>query len=392
MKWDSAQGCWVILAGTFKAQSLVESGIEEKTENKTGTGDHIAHPVRTGGDTEPHYEVHLGNNGKLTFATAEAKSVFNANGDDIDGLTAMVGDELTYQVRVTNTKANPADATIVDTIPLGTELVEGSVKVYKDGTVQTGGYSFTQNASTLTWNFAAIPAGSAYVAEFKVKVTELAMDQSTVSNQASVTIGENTYKTNLVSNPIEGKKATGATSTVVPADGVQVGDQIVYTIQYYNDTDKAADVKIVDGGYGVSKKVFDYGANISTVVGYADEQTLAGAVKAAEEAGPGHYAMADLMHVPDYTVHQDKLNKVGIHYVSAHAATDREDNDENFEKVLQRLADTKLTAKLAVAGRITLARMPLVKKYNPDLIIVGSAITKAEDPRAAAKAFKEAMA
>jgi len=81
-----------------------------------------------------------------------------------------------------------------------------------------------------------------------------------------------------------------------------------------------------------------------------------------------------------------------MHYVSAHAATDREDNDENFEKVLQRLADTKLTAKLAVAGRITLARMPLVKKYNPDLIIVGSAITKAEDPRAAAKAFKEAMA
>jgi len=246
VKWDSAQGCWVILAGTFKAQSLVESGIEEKTENKTGTGDHIAHPVRTGGETEPKYAVYLGNNGKLTFATAEAKSVFNANGDDIDGLTAMVGDELTYQVRVTNTKANPADATIVDTIPLGTELVEGSVKVYKDGTVQTGGYSFTQNASTLTWNFAAIPAGSAYVAEFKVKVTELAMDQSTVSNQASVTIGENTYQTNLVSNPIEGKKATGATSTVVPADGVQVGDQIVYTIQYYNDTDKVADVKIVD--------------------------------------------------------------------------------------------------------------------------------------------------
>jgi len=185
------------------------------------------------------------------------------------------------------------------------------------------------------------------------------------------------------------------------ADIIELGTGFMGTYGYrlveevrklYPDIVILADVKIVDGGYGVSKKVFDYGANISTVVGYAVEQTLAGAVKAAEEAGPGHYAMADLMHVPDYTVHQDKLNKVGMHYVSAHAATDREDNDENFEKVLQRLADTKLTAKLAVAGRITLARMPLVKKYNPDLIIVGSAITKAEDPRAAAKAFKEAMA
>ena len=246
VKWDATQGCWIILARTFKAQSLISSGIENKQQNLTGTGDHIAHPIRTGGETNPHYTVYLGNNGKLTFATADAKSVFNANGDDIDGLTAMVGEELTYQVRVSNTKDAPADATIVDTIPLGTELIEDSIKVYKDGVMQNGGYSFTQNAGTLTWGFTAIPVGSEYVAEFKVRVTELALDQSTISNQASVTIGGNTYKTNLVTNPIEGKKATGATSTVVPAGGVQVGDQIIYTIQYYNDTDKTADVTVVD--------------------------------------------------------------------------------------------------------------------------------------------------
>lgn len=152
-----------------------------------------------------------------------------------------------------------------------------------------------------------------------------------------------------------------------------------------------ADVKIVDGGYGTSKKVFDLGANISTVVGYADEPTVGGAVQAAKEAGPGHYAMADLMHVPDYSVHVQKLNDLGVDYVSAHIATDAGASDADFERVLERIAKVKFNAKLAIAGGITLARLPIVKKYEPDLIIVGGAITRADDPAAAAKAFKEAI-
>ena len=47
-------------------------------------------------------------------------------------------------------------------------------------------------------------------------------------------------------------------------------------------------------------------------------------------------------------------------------------------------------AKVAVAGGLTLDRIPLVKKYNVDMIIIGRAILNAEDPGAAAKAFKEA--
>lgn len=280
VKWDSTQGCWVILAGTFKAQSLVESGIEEKTQNLTGTGEHIAHPIRTGGETDPHYTVYLGNNGKLTFVTADAKSVFNANGDDIDGMAAMVDQELTYRVKVTNTKDVPADATIVDTIPSGTELVADSVTVYKGESVLTGGYSFVQSGDVLTWSFENIAAGSTYTAEFKVKVTPEALDISVVSNQATVTLDGNSYKTNLVSNPIEGKKATGATSTVVPADGVQVGNQIVYTIQYYNDTASTSDVKIVDripaGTAYVDGSATNGGALTNGVLNWTIEDVAAG--------------------------------------------------------------------------------------------------------------------
>lgn len=169
------------------------------------------------------------------------------------------------------------------------------------------------------------------------------------------------------------------------------GYSLVETIRKeYPDIQILADVKIVDGGYGTSQKVFRLGANISTVVGYADEPTLAGAVKAAKEAGEGHYVMADLMHVPDYSAHKEKLDKVGVDYVSAHVATDSV-GFMKFEDVLARIASVKFKAKLAIAGGITLERLPIVKKYNPDLIIVGGAITRSEDPRAMAKAFKEAI-
>lgn len=169
------------------------------------------------------------------------------------------------------------------------------------------------------------------------------------------------------------------------------GYRLVETIRKeYPNIQILADVKIVDGGYGISKKVFEYGANISTVVGYADEPTLAGAVRAAREAGEGHYVMADLMHVPDYTVHKEKLDQVGVDYVSAHVATDSV-GFMKFEDVLARIASVKFKAKLAIAGGITLERLPIVKKYDPDLIIVGGAITRAEDPAAMAKAFKEAI-
>jgi len=157
----------------------------------------------------------------------------------------------------------------------------------------------------------------------------------------------------------------------------------------FPDIQILADVKIVDGGYGTSARVFELGANYSTVVGYADVPTLEGAVRAAKEAGPGHYIMADLMHMPDYSVHQPKIDALGIHYVSAHRATDAT-NTISLEDFFKKLEQTHFKAKVAVAGGITIESLPVLKKYNPDLLIIGGSITRAADPLAAAKAFKEA--
>lgn len=245
--WDSTQGCWVVKAGTFKAQSLVSAGIEKKTDNVTGSAAHVAYPVRTGGEVDPHYAVYLGNNGKLTFKSEPPKSVTNENGDDIDGLAAMVDQKLTYQVTVTNTYDTVADGSITDTIPVGTVLVADSIKVW-DGSSELAAskYTFTQIGDVLNWEFADMPVGASYTVEFTVQVTVDALEIEVVSNQATIKMGDNEYKSNLVKNPVEGKEVTGATSAVVPSDGVQVGDELVYTIHYYNDTDQTTTVTVVD--------------------------------------------------------------------------------------------------------------------------------------------------
>jgi 3-hexulose-6-phosphate synthase len=45
----------------------------------------------------------------------------------------------------------------------------------------------------------------------------------------------------------------------------------------------------------------------------------------------------------------------------------------------------------AAAGGITLSSLPEMIRKGPDVIIIGSAITKAKDPAEAARLFKETM-
>ena len=98
------------------------------------------------------------------------------------------------------------------------------------------------------------------------------------------------------------------------------------------------------------------------------------------------------MHIQDYSAHKEKLNKAGMDYVCAHIAVDSEGKEDHrsYEEVLSGIMATGFDAKVAVAGGLTLERIPLVKKYNVDMVIIGRAILNAEDPGAAAKAFKEA--
>lgn len=246
LKYVEGKG-WYVAAGTYTSSSLSEGEITDKKANETETAPHVAHPTRTNSATNPHYTIYLGNNGKLSMPSVKTKNVYDESGaTDLDGETVQVGQTLTYTVSVTNTNDTAADAVITDTIPAGTAYVDGSETVTDKSDGEVSGYTFTNSDGTLAWNFKDVPAGETYTVSFRVQVTAAAVIIGTLSNYASIKLGDNEYTTNTTTNPVEGKIATGGTPEVLPSEGVKVGDVLQYTIRYYNDTDAVSDVTIID--------------------------------------------------------------------------------------------------------------------------------------------------
>ena len=250
-------GGWYVPAGTYKASSLTGGEDVIKDENLTDTALIISHPHRTEDATNSHYTVLLGNNGKLTLQAEKTKNVDVTKPareahdgtkqeattiQKADGEPVMVGDILTYTVRVLNPETTVATATVVDSIPRGTEYVDGSAD---PAAVLTNG--------VLTWNNIRVPAATTETAtdgtirskmgettvSFKVKVTDAALsgdlDVVTIDNTATVTLNNDySYTTNTTKNPPEGKKVVDTNGNTI-TEPVVVPNVLVYRIRWQND-------------------------------------------------------------------------------------------------------------------------------------------------------------
>lgn len=175
------------------------------------------------------------------YTDEQEKTVSSTDGDgnpttDIDGQLVGVGDILTYQVKwVNNALADngaPTSATVIvmDTIPSGTRLVEGSI--------DNGGS--LNNEGQIVWTFNDQPAGKTGVVSFQVEVTDDAVEYDSISNSATINIGGTSHNTNTVTNTVP-KKTVEA-----PQGGLQVGSVLDYTITYANTSDKNAKVVVTD--------------------------------------------------------------------------------------------------------------------------------------------------
>lgn len=240
---QASDGTWYIPKGVYAASTLVVNGDDvRKAENKTGTAEIVAHPHRTGTSSNSHYTVLLGNNGRLAVVSDPAKSVSIGNSsENANGKPVMVGDTLTYTIKVVNNEGVPANAVVTDTVPAGTKFISAD----NSGALQADG-------KTVRWELTGIPAGENKTVSFKVQVLPSALSGSgnvaTIDNVATIQVGNNpAYTTNKVSNPPEGKKVTDTSGNEL-ADGttVKVGDVLVYRVRAYNDTGAKADVTITD--------------------------------------------------------------------------------------------------------------------------------------------------
>jgi 3-hexulose-6-phosphate synthase len=154
----------------------------------------------------------------------------------------------------------------------------------------------------------------------------------------------------------------------------------------FPDLPLLADFKIMDAGKEEAAIAFEAGASIVTVMGFAQDATLSGVVTAA--AHYGGEVMVDLMQYPDPAKRIHECMAMGCDYYCVHTAHDVRRRDSPVE-MLRSLRFAMPDAALAVAGGINLNSIDAVVSVHPAVIVVGSAITRADDPAAIARTLSD---
>ena len=167
----------------------------------------------------------------------DAKEVTSDKGN---GSMAGVGDVLTYTVDWANNAVDEngaptkATVTVTDKVPAGTELDEKSIS-------EPGVYD--PETGEITWTFDNADAAATGTVSFQVTVTEDAVNHDPITNQATITVGENDpHQTNEVTTDFPKKTSEDST----PDTGIQVGDTLTYTIEWANLEDTEQNVTITD--------------------------------------------------------------------------------------------------------------------------------------------------
>ncbi|MGH7118539.1 MAG: orotidine 5'-phosphate decarboxylase / HUMPS family protein [Acetobacteraceae bacterium] len=147
-----------------------------------------------------------------------------------------------------------------------------------------------------------------------------------------------------------------------------------------------ADAKIMDAGELEAGLAFQSGCDIVTALAAASDQTIAGAVRAAQR----HSAriMADMIAVPDPVGRAHRLWELGVHLVCVHTAFDVQSEKNTPLAALSAMRSAFPDRPIAVAGGIGLATLGPVLMLRPEIIIVGGTILNAADPLAVARELK----
>ncbi|PLS17712.1 Fe-S cluster assembly protein HesB [Bacillus sp. M6-12] len=148
-----------------------------------------------------------------------------------------------------------------------------------------------------------------------------------------------------------------------------------------------ADMKTCDAGKHEAVQAFEAGADITTVMGFSADQTILDMLEVASQNGKR--IMVDLLGVTDKKRIQE-ISELKADLVSLHYGKDMQQKSAVNGDAFKLLEDFK-QLQVSVAGGITVESLPSIIEKQPDIIIVGSAITKAADPQKTAAEIKELM-
>ena len=146
-----------------------------------------------------------------------------------------------------------------------------------------------------------------------------------------------------------------------------------------------ADLKIMDAGAYEAELALRAGADLITVLGVTDDRTICGCVEAAKRHGGR--VVVDMICVEDVEARIAQLEAMGVDFVSVHVGVDQQAAGQTPLDALRRMSACVKTAKISVAGGITVDTLPDYLACRPEIVIVGGGIVHAPDPEAAARQF-----
>ena len=179
------------------------------------------------------------------------------------------------------------------------------------------------------------------------------------------------------------------------ADWIEVGTSLVKRygmagvsriVSAAGETPVLADLKTADDARTELAMAADAGARSVTVLGLATPATLDVAVQVA--ADNGLELMIDLMALDEAGRARVAAATPVTAVLAAHVPKDAQTADTDAAALLGRWATGR---RLALAGGLGIGDVPAVARWGAVRLIVGSAVTAAGDPAAAAAALRTAI-
>jgi len=149
-----------------------------------------------------------------------------------------------------------------------------------------------------------------------------------------------------------------------------------------------ADMKILDTGRIEMEAAAKAGADLAVVMGHASEATIRECIEAGRNYGI--QVAVDLLHVADGATRAQQAEEWGAHVINWHISIDDQMQGADPFEQLKKIAES-VSIPIAVAGGINSETAAQAVKAGASIIIVGGAIIKSADAKAAAQAIRQAM-
>ena len=148
-----------------------------------------------------------------------------------------------------------------------------------------------------------------------------------------------------------------------------------------------ADLKTADAGELEATLAFEAGADLITVMGAADDDTVRGAVSAGRKYGKS--VVADMIAVVDGRVERIReVAELGVTFVEIHAGLDEQARPGYTIDTL--LEDGRRAGvPFSIAGGVRSDTIASVREAGATVAVAGGAIYNAPDPAAAAYELKK---